>query len=178
MPTSPRPYRCSDHLRSTITTDGGAIAVRPIRTDLIYFDIAQSSHLPANLPDGERGSRVLDIGKGVQIRASGHAVPNGDGWTIRADTFHASQYPTGRDLTAAQTERARSIIGEIVGDWASRHAGDIAQAEDIARNNGARSLEEKIARHEEALKILRKQLRACDNGRPFSQYPDLPTDGR
>jgi hypothetical protein len=61
---------------------------------------------------------------------------------------------------------------------AQTHAGDLAQADDIDRNNGARTLEEAIAKHEEALSILRAQLTACEEGEPFTQYPDLPTKGR
>ena len=59
--------------------------------------------------------------------------------------------------------------------WIATHEGDIAQADDIDRNNAARTLEEAIARHVEALKVLRRNLRRCENGQTFETYPDLPT---
>jgi hypothetical protein len=155
--------------------------VRPLRAGYIYFDAAKANHLPRNLPEGEHGSTVLDIGRGVQVRASGNARLAGtyagaDQWAVT--DLYANQYPSGRELTAAQDHRARAIIGELVTAWASTHAGDIAQADDIDRNNAARGLEEQIAKHEEALDILRGQLAACEEGEPFTQYPDLPTKGR
>lgn len=179
--TKPRPYRSSEHLRDTINSDAGAIMVRPIRAGDIYFDAAKANHLPRNLPEGDHGSSVLDIGRGVQVRASGNARLAGtyagaDQWSV--GSMYATQYPSGRDLTAAQDHRARALIGELITKWASTHAGDIAQADDIDRNNSASTLEENIARHETALSVLRANLRACEEGEPFSMYPDLPTNRR
>jgi hypothetical protein len=173
--TKPRPYVSDRHLWATVSNERGAIAVWPQTANRIFFDIAKSSHLPANLPDGEHGSRVLDIGRGVHIRASGsvHRQPDGS-WAVR-DRLYGCQYPSGRELTAQQDRRARAIIGEILTAWAATHAGDIAQADDIDRNNGARHLEETIARHERALEILRANLAACEEGGPFELFPDLPT---
>lgn len=179
----PRPYMSDRHLWSTASSDAGTIAVWPQTADRIYFDAAKSSHMPANLPDGEHGSSVLDIGHGVQVRASGNVIRNRasrpgavDQWTVQH--FSACQYPSGRDLTPAQGNRAVALIGTMLTTWALHHEGDIAQADDIDRNNAARSLEEKIETHQAALKILRRELRACENGRDFTQYPDLPTDAR
>jgi hypothetical protein len=140
--TKPRPYMSKDHLRDVITTEAGSIAVSPQEADRIVFDIAQSNHLPANLPESRNGSSVLDIGRGVKIRASGHAKLVGtyqgdDQWAVDG-MLYGSQYPTGRELTAKQQERARALIGEMITTWARAHAGDIAQADDIDRNNGAR----------------------------------------
>jgi hypothetical protein len=70
------------------------------------------------------------------------------------------------------------VIERMIGEWASTHEGDIAQADDIERNNAARTLEEAIATHQEALKILRANLKRCEAGKDYSQYPDLPTKGR
>lgn len=172
-----RPYRSNDHLATVITSDAGSIWLCPQEADRIYFDIAKASHLPANLPDSRNGSRVLDIGRGVQIRASGSVYLDGDTWTIR-DSIYPEQYPSGRALTAQQTQRAREVIAGMIGEWAKTHEGDIAQADDIYRNNGAGTLEEKIETHKAALKILCRELRACENGRDFTQYPKLPTEGR
>lgn len=176
--TNPRPYRSADHLRSTITTPTGAITVSPQEAGRIHFDIASANHLPANLPDGMHGSRVLDIGRGVHVRASGSAYREGTSWVVRCWPMHGSQYPSGRDLTTAQDARARTLIGQLITEWAKTHEGDIAQADDIARNNSARTLEEKIAKHEDALTILRDQLKACEEGDDYTMYPDLPTDSR
>lgn len=169
-----RPYISDHHLWSTVSTDAGAIAVWPQTADRIYFDIAKTGHLPANLPDGEHGSHVLDIGGGVTIRAGGSVHRQDGSWAV-CDALYGCQYPSGRELTAKQDERARAVIGEMLTSWARTHEGDIAQADDIDRNNAARTLEEKIAQHTEALKILRRELRRCDNGKPFTQYPELPT---
>lgn len=178
---SPRPYKSADHLRGLATGNAGAIMVRPLRATNVYFDAARSNHVPANRPEGEHGSTVLDIGRGVQVRASGNAQLAGtyagaDQWAVTH--LNASQYPSGRELTAAQEDRARAIIGELITTWAKTHAGDIAQADDIDRNNAAQGLEEQIAKHEQALDILRGQLAACEEGEPFTEYPDPPTKGR
>ena len=179
----PRPYRSKDHLRDVIASDAGRIAVSPQEADRIVFDIASANSMPANLPTSDyNGSSVLDIGHGVQVRASGYARLAGTyagaaQWAVDG-ALHASQYPSHRDLTAAQEHRARAIIGELITAWAATHGGDIAQADDIDRNNAARTLEENIARHTEALKILRRNLRRCENGQTHKTYPDLPTKGR
>lgn len=174
----PRPYRSKDHLRDVIASDAGRIAVSPQEADRIVFDIASANHLPANLPTSDyNGSSVLDIGQGVKIRAAGNVQRNDNvGWQVMH--LHASQYPSGRELTAAQCERACERILELMLGWISTHEGDIAQADDIDRNNACRMLEENIERHAEALKILRRNLRACENDRDYDQYPDLPTDRR
>jgi hypothetical protein len=176
--TAVRPYRSNDHLHDVITSDAGSIEVRPQEADRLVFDIAQGNHLPDNLPTSRNGSSVLDIGRGVQIRAAGHVKLTDDGFWRVSGELYGSQYPSGRDLTSGQEQRARVLIGDMISQWASTHEGDIAQADDIYRNNGAHTLEEQIAKHQQALMILRKQLRACENGKPFTQYPDLPTKGR
>jgi hypothetical protein len=181
--TRPRDYRSDRHLATVLQApNGGVIALRPLRADNIYFDIAKADSMPANERTTRNGSEVLNIGGGVEIRASGNAKLVGtyqgdDQWAVEG-TLYASQYPSGRELTRKQADRARALIGELITTWARAHAGDIAQADDIDRNNGARTLEEAIARHEEALRILRAQLSACEEGEPFTQYPDLPTRGR
>ena len=175
--TKPRPWRSSD-LRGLATGDAGAIMVHPLRAGEIFFDAASSNHLPANLPEGDHGSTVLDIGRGVKVRALGNVVQADDGtWKVHR-SLHASQYPSGRELTRAQDARAREVIEALIGGWAATHAGDIAQADDFDRNNGAHTLEKQIERHEQALEILRAQLTACEEGEPFTQYPDVPTDPR
>lgn len=171
----PRPYRSDDHLHDVIRSDAGAIYVHPIRADDVYFDVAWSNSIPANLPESRNGSHVLDIGRGVQVRASGNAQLNGGG-DVAISHMSAKQYPSGRDLTAAQLERTRALIGSMILAWAATHAGDLAQADDIDRNNAARTLEEAIERHEAALRILRDNLEACQEGQGFSRYPNLPTD--
>lgn len=182
MPESrfPRPWISDRHLYGVATSEAGSIAVHPLRADSIYFDAASSNSLPANLPEGERGSTVLDIGRGVKIRASGNAKRVGDlarvghHWEV-SGSLHGSQYPSRRELTKAQTERARELIAEMITAWAATHEGDIAQADDIDRNNAAHVLEQEIQRHEQALAILREQLDACQEGNEFTRYPDIPT---
>jgi hypothetical protein len=71
--------------------------------------------------------------------------------------------------------RAEALVCEMVNEWAATHEGDIAQADDIDRNNGARHLEGTIREHEDALAILRRELAACEGGEPFTQFPKLPT---
>lgn len=178
MTTTPRPYVSNKHLHAIITEDIGSIEVWPQEADRVYFDIAKANHLPANLPTSDSGSTVVDIGRGVKIRASGSAYLQAGGtWSVVGQWF-PTQYPSGRELTRAQDERARKIVGEIITEWARTHEGDIAQADDIYRNNAARGLEEKILKHQEALDILQTQLLACEDGYDFTEYPDLPTKGR
>jgi hypothetical protein len=174
----PRPYRDAKHLRGLATGDAGAVMVLPIRAGQIYFDAAKANSLPRNAPEGEHGSTVIDIGRGVQVRASGTAHLSDGAWRIEPRHFYANQYPSMRELTAQQAQRAREVIGAMIGAWADTHEGDIAQADDFDRHNAAHGLEEQIAKHQEALRILRKQLRACDAGKPFTQYPELPTGRR
>jgi hypothetical protein len=178
--TKPRPYLSNDHLHDVITAEVGSIKVHPQEADRITYDVAHSNSMPANEPTSRNGSTVLDIGRGVKVRATGsvHLQPDGS-WKVpmrySAPDIHGSVYPSGRDLTESMRERAATIIERVIGDWAATHSRDIAQADDIYRNNGARSLEESIARHEAALEILRAELTACEDGREFTQYPDLPT---
>jgi hypothetical protein len=148
--------------------------VMPVQADHIYFDAASANSLPANLPEGDHGSTVLNIGQGVQVRASGAVELIEGAWRVKG-SLYASQYPSQRELTARQDQRARTVIELMIAEWAMTHASDIAQADDITRNNAARTLEESIARHEESLEILRANLVACEEGESFSQYPKLPT---
>lgn len=179
----PRDYRSDRHLTTLVDApNGGRIELRPLRADSIYFDIAKSNSMPANERTTRNGSEVLNIGGGVEIRASGNAklvgiYPGGPQWSVDG-ALYASQYPSGRELTAKQAERARALIGELITAWARAHEGDIAQADDIDRNNNARTLEEAIAKHEEALSVLRANLSACEEGEPYQTYPDIPTKGR
>ena len=172
----PRPYRSADHLRGLASSDAGAIMVMPLRADSIYFDAASANSLPANLPNGMHGSTVLDIGRGVKVRAAGNVarVPFSNTWEV-SGSLHASQYPSHRELTRPQAQRAREVIAEMITAWAATHEGDISQADDLDRNNGAHTLEETIERHENALAILREQLTACEEGEAFQRYPNLPT---
>ncbi len=172
--TTPRPWRTKDHLRSVAVCDAGRIAVTPQSFTRITFDAAWSNAFPADLEEGEHGSTILDIGRGVTIRATGCARRSVSRWTVDPSAFSAQRRSRG-ELTATQTERALEIIGAAITEWALAHPADIAQADDIDRNNGAHTLEEQIARHQTALQVLRRELRACESGRNFTQYPDLPT---
>jgi hypothetical protein len=99
----PRPYRSDRHLWSVAESEAGAIAVWPQTSDRLYFDIAKASHLPANLPTSDNGSRVLDIGRGVSIRASGSVYRQPDGsWQVR-DALYGSQYPRAASRDRANT---------------------------------------------------------------------------
>lgn len=172
-----RPYRSNDHLWSTAGVNGaGVVAVLPLRADDIHFDAAWSNSYPVDGDEGEHGSTVLNIGRSVEVRATGNAYLLDGAWTLS----HLSDSRRGSraDLTPTMRERLRSLLAEAISAWALTHEGDIAQADDIYRNNGARTIEENIARHEAALSILRAELSACEEGEPFTQYPDLPTKGR
>ena len=174
MPTKPRPYMDYRHLGSLATGDAGSIWMQPTNGHHVYFDAAMSNHLPANLPTGDHGSTVLDIGQGVRVRASGHVSLVDGEWSIDPVYFSANVYGGG-SLTDARLKRARELCLSMARDWIAAHADELRTAEDIDRNNGARTLEETIARHADAMRILRRELRACETGRPFTQYPDLPT---
>ena len=167
-----RPYRSNDHLWSTVKTDAGTLAVLPTSARTLYFDAAKSNHIPAYRDEGEHGSTVLDIGRGARVRVSGNAEKVGACWEI---THLYVSRDVGGDATRAMHARAEALVFEMLNEWAQSHAGDIAQADDIDRNNAARTLEENIARHEHALSVLREQLRACEEGEPFLQYPELAT---
>lgn len=171
----PRPYISGQHLWTTITTDAGTLAVLPTSGRTLHFDAACTNHIPAYAPTGEHGSTILDIGRGIKVRVSGNAEKVGGAWELS----HLSvSRDIGGGVTANMEARAEALVHAMIWLWTSTHEGDIAQADDIARNNAARTLEEKIAKHESALLILRENLRACDEGEPYSQYPDLPTDRR
>ena len=178
----PRTWKNNTHLHSLVSHPTspahGRILIQPQDADRIVIECAMSNHLPANLPQGARDDTyVLDIGRGVQVRIHAAMHRKGDVWDCEPRP-HATQYPSGRDLTPPQTERLRALLSNMVTYWALGHAGDIAQADDIARHNAASVLEEQIAKHEEALRILRANLTACDEGEPFETYPDLPTKRR
>ncbi len=172
--TKPRAYRSYDHLCSLATNDAGSIWMVPVRGTSIYFDAAKANYLPRNLPTGDHGSTILDIGQGVQVRASGHVSLVDGAWTIDPAYFYVDAY-RGGSITPKRMQRAREVCLSIARDWIATHADELSEAETIDRNNGARTLEETIARHADALRILRKELRACESGRSFTQYPDLPT---
>ena len=176
-----RPYRSNDHLADVVDTGKGRIEVRPQSADRITFDVAKANSMPANLPESSyNGSSVLDIGHGIEVRLSGYLTLTDDGWKVPEPwrTLYGSVYPSGRELTGPMRERATTAIEAAVNDWAATHAGDIAQADDIERSNGARTLEEAIAKHQTALKILRAELRKCEAGKAYRLYPELPTKGR
>ena len=175
MTAKTRPYMSNQHLWSTVTTDAGTLAVLPCAAGRLIFDAAHASHIPAYADTGEHGSTVLNIGRGARVRVSGHAEKAGLCWEI--GSLYVSR-DTGGDVTRAMHARAEALVFEMINEWAQTHAVDIAQADDIDRNNGARTLEEAIREHEIALEILRAQLSACEEGEPFTQYPDLPTKGR
>jgi hypothetical protein len=171
--TKPRPWRSNEHLRDLITSDAGAFTVQPLRADDVHFDVAWSNYYPGE--QGQHGSTPLDIGRGVKIRATGNARKFEDAWMISGRHFNGEQVG-GRELTSMQRARAIGLLEDLIAGWAATHEGDLAQADDIDRNNSANRLETQIGRHEEALAILRAQLVACEEGEPFSMYPDLPTD--
>ncbi len=176
--TQSRAWMDYKHLGSLATSDAGSIWMQPTCDHHIYFDAAKSNHLPANLPDGDYGSTVLNIGGFVLVRASGHVTRDDEnGWTIDPQYFSVTAY-RGGSVTPPRERRARELCLSMALGWISGHADELAEAEVIARNNAAHTLEENIARHAEALKILRRELRACESGRPFTQYPGLPTKGR
>lgn len=170
MSTTTRPYRGSDHLWSIVTTDAGTLAVHPMSARSLYFDAAWSNHAPAYADTGEHGSTVLDIGRGARVRVAGNAEKVGACWELTH--LHCSR-DSGGDVTRAMHARAEALVFEMLNEWAQSHAGDIAQADDIARNNDARRLEQLIAEHERAVAILRENLAACDEGEPYTGYPDL-----
>lgn len=175
--STPRPWRSATHLETTITGEAGAIHISPLRADEIHFDAAWSNSYPDNLPEARNGSHVLDIGRGVLVRAIGNVRRDSDGqWVVSHLT--AKQYPNGRELSRQMAVRARGVITQMIGDWAATHEGDLAQADDVDRNNSAQHLEKQIAEHEAALELLREQLTACEEGEPFTQFPELPTDQR
>ncbi len=175
----PRPYRSNDHLWSTVTTDAGTLAVHPIESHRLYFDAAKANHRPMLATTGEHGSTVLDIGGAETVRyvrVSGNAELVGACWEITH--LSVSREQSG-DATRAQHAKAEALVFDILQKWAGAHAGDIAQADDIYRNNGARALEEKIEQHERALAILRDELDCCEDGESrWTQYPELPTAHR
>lgn len=170
-----RPYRSKDHLQAVIASEHGAIWISPQTADRIYFDIAKANHLPENRPDSRNGSTVLNIGRGVSVRASGSIYRREGQWVTDLRDYDVTQYPSGREATAKQHERACELIEELIGEWAKTHEGDIAQADDIERNNAARTLEEAIEQHERALRILKGHLARCESGEAFETYPTLPT---
>lgn len=179
--STPRPWRTSDHLHTIVNAEGdsdaaGALELRPIRADWISVDVAWSNSYPANEARSSNGSHVLDIGRGVFVRASANLGLEDGAWTVKH--VSAKQFPSGRELTRQQDERLETALVEIITRWAETHEGDLAQADDIDRNNSAQHLEKQIGEHEQALELLREQLRACEEGEPFTQFPELPTDRR
>ena len=165
--TIARPWLENRHLRDLISSEAGALSVLPLRTDDIAYDAGWAGELYAP------GATALDIGRGVKVRATGNVILRDGVW--RVQHFNASRMD-GRELTPNQGNRAVELINRLISEWAATHAGDIAQADDIDRNNGAHRLEQTIRKHEEALMTLHANLSACENGLPFSVYPDLPTD--
>lgn len=170
-----RSYINSHHLWTTVTTDAGSLAVHPTRADYLIFDAAKASHIPAYADAGEHGSTVLDIGRGVRVRVSGHAEKVGSCWEI------ASLYvlrDSGGDVSREMHARAEALVFDMLNMWGPTHEGDIVQADDIARNNDAMRLENLISEHATALKILHRELRRCDSGASYAAYPTIPTDRR
>jgi len=175
MNSTAQKYMDNKHLWSTVTTDAGSLAVLPTSATTLYFDAAKSNHIPRYAHDGEHGSTVLDIGRGIGARVSGHAELVGACWEI--GTLYTSR-DSGGDVTRAQHARAEALVFEMLNEWSQSRAGDVAQADDISRNNAAQRLEEKILEHEHALAILRENLAACADGETYDGYPDLPTGRR
>lgn len=171
----PRQYISND-VWSTVTTEAGTLAVHPVTAGRLIFDAACANHIPAYALTGMHGSTVLDIGRGVIVRVSGYAEKAGAEWEL-GDLYVCRAW-SARSVTREMQARAEALVFDMLQQWAPTHAGDIAQADDIDRNNGARQLEGAIAEHERALLILREQLEACNEGAPYSQYPDLPTGRR
>lgn len=169
MPDMPRPYISGQHLWTTITTDAGTLAVLPTSGRTLHFDAAHASHLPYLKPTGEHGSTILDIGRGIKVRVSGNAEKVGGAWELS----HLSvSRDIGGGVTANMQARAEALAYDMIQAWAATHEGDIAQADDIARNNAARTLETSIAAHERGLLALRANLAACEAGEPYTEYPE------
>jgi hypothetical protein len=162
----------NDHLWSVATNDAGSLAIWPLRATALHFDAAMSDHVPAYADEGMHGSTVLDIGCGHRVRVSGSAEKVGGAWEI---SYLSVSRDIGGDATRHMHARAGALVREMVNEWAATHEGDIAQADDIDRNNAASYLEGTIREHEDALAILRRELAACEEGEPFTQFPKLPT---
>jgi hypothetical protein len=159
----------------SITREGvGSIALRPNRRDSVHVDAAWSNSQPANLPTGQDGSTVLDIGRGVQVRTSAHLARDGEEWKVTH--MSASQHPTRRALTRQQGERLSALLVDMVSEWAREHDAELEAAELQDRETAADALRRQIRRHEEALDTLRRELERCKSGQTFQRYPDLPTD--
>jgi hypothetical protein len=175
MSTTIRDWAPDRHLETVIEGEAGRIWAKPIREDDIFFDIAKSNHLPANLPDSDNGSCVLDIGQGVKIRASGHVELRAEGWrVVEAYTFIDAY--EGGNVTPLRRARAIEIIRQMVEAWACSHPDQLAEAERIYRNNAAHRLERALERVAEDERTLREQLAACESGEAFTQYPKLNSD--
>jgi hypothetical protein len=160
-----------------ITRDGvGSINLTANRADSVYVDVAWSNSMPANLPESPNGSTVLDIGRGVKVRASVNLARDGQGWKV--SHLSANQYPSRRDLTRPQQERLTALLVDMVGEWARDNAEAFDAAERRDRETAADTLRKNIQRHEQALAILRAELNMCEAGGTFNRYPDLPTDRR
>ncbi len=169
-----RQYEDYKRTAGLATGPSGSIWMQPTSSTHIHFDAAKASHVPAYAPTGEHGSTIIDVGRGASVRISGHAHLTADGWTVDSRYFYVDG-ERGGDATKRQRDRAMEIAATMVSEWASANANALADAEFCDRNNGAKTLEENIACHVEALKILRRNLRACGNGKPWTQYPALPT---
>lgn len=179
MNTVPRSY-LSDGFSSgagwhVVESSAGRIAVHPIKASSVYFDAARSNHKPAMRNEGEHGSTVIEIGRGIVARLSGNVERTADGWTC---THLSASHAHGGDLTRAQEDRARELVATMIVEWIADHETELQRADEIYRNNAARTIEENMARHEDALRILRRNRRACDAGKAYETYPDLPTKGR
>lgn len=163
-------YKDNKHLWATASDEAGTVAVLPLSESRIMFDAAHAGHLPANLPTGEHGSTVLDLGGGFSVRAHGFLVARPGGWEVEVHYTGLTGY-TG-NVTPKRAARAYEVLRRIVTDWAIEHPNELHEAEMIARNNAAIRLREQIEARESELAILRENLSRCeDYPRPYQTYP-------
>jgi hypothetical protein len=176
-----RPYLANRHLWAAVTTDAGTFGILPLRTGKVMIQARWGSEYDlARAVTGDAKGTVttpIDIGRGVAVTFHGFIERGPDGWQV--DSRYTSMHQdNGGEVTRLQRERAEAVILAAALPWIESHAGDIAQANDIDRNNGAHRLEEQIIEHQKALAILRAELRKCENGKNYTMYPELPTKGR
>ncbi len=75
----PRQYEDYKRTGGLATGPSGSIWMQPTSATHIHFDAAKSSHIPAYAPTGEHGSTIIDVGRGVSVRLSGHAHLTAEG---------------------------------------------------------------------------------------------------
>lgn len=170
-PTDPRPYLSAKHLETLIPVGDGIARIYPLEADRIRVDMAHESHRPSMARTTPNGSSAMTV-DGLLARASALLVRVGGDWELSG---YESVTIDGSTATPRRVAIVTDELRQAVAEWARTHEADIAQADDIRRNNAARTLEESIREHEQALAILHAQLRQCEEGEPYTEYPSLPT---